>query len=177
MYEQLKEIDPSGAICFSGHRPERLPGYGDPNSPKMKPLITALQQELVRAVEQGKTTRIHGCRAGWDIVCGEQAINIKKQFPHVRIISVAPYSANFFSKEKCWTPEWVSRAREVFRQHDYGISLTDYYHSGIYYERNRVLISHSSMLICYYDGKGGGTKYTVDRAIEKGMPVQNLYER
>ena len=175
MEKLLKEIDPAFAVSFSGHRPERLPGNGDPDAPEMQTLTAALQQELTAAVERGKTTMIHGCMAGWDLVCALQVIEIKKQFPHVQLVSVAPYAVHFFSKEKCWTPEWISRAREVFRQHDFGISLAEHYRKGIYYERNDILVKYSSELLCYWDGGGSGTKYTVDKAAESGLIVKNLY--
>ena len=113
--------------------------------------------------------------AGFDLFAALQVIEVKKQYTGVRLVSVAPYAVHFFTREKCWTPEWIDRAREVIRQNDFGISLAEHYRSGIYYERNRVLVDHSSMLICYYDGDGGGTKYTIDRAMEKGLTIKNLY--
>ncbi|MCL2507677.1 MAG: DUF1273 domain-containing protein [Oscillospiraceae bacterium] len=171
----LDSIDLAYALCFSGHRPERLPSSGDPNAPEMQPLIAALRQELTAAAERGKTTMLHGCMAGWDIICAEQVILLKRQYPHVRLVSVAPYKAAFFTREKCWTPDWVSRAREVFSQHDMGIKIAGQYRPGIYYERNRALVDHSSELLCYWDGGGGGTKYTVDRAYSRGLTVRNLY--
>jgi len=171
----LKDIDPSLTVCFSGHRPNRLPGNGDPEAPEAQKLVAVLQQELKAAIDKGMTAFIHGCMAGFDIYAIEQVIALKPQYPYIKIISVAPYSTHFFTKEKCWTPEWVNRAREVFRQHDTGISLAENYRRGIYYERNEVLIQYSSLLICYHDGGSGGTKYTIDKAREKGLTIKNLY--
>ena len=175
--DYLSEIAPEHTLCFSGHRPARLPGNGDPGAPEMQALAAALRQELVAAVGRGKTIMLHGCMAGWDIICAEQVILLKAQYPLVRLISLAPYRVGFFSHEKCWTPGWVSRARDVFSQHDMGIKIAGCYRPGIYHERNCTLIDHASELICYWDGGGGGTKYTVERAEEKGLAICNLYER
>jgi len=172
----LKEIDPQTALCVSGHRPSRLPGNGDLDAPEMQPVISALRHELIAAIDRGMTTVLHGCCAGWDIICGEQVIALKKQYPHIKLVSVAPYAVHFFSREDCWTPDWINRAREVIRQSDTGISLAEHYRPGIYYERNDVLLAHSSELICYHDGGRGGTAYTVRKAREKGLTVHNLYE-
>ncbi|MCL2106829.1 MAG: DUF1273 domain-containing protein [Oscillospiraceae bacterium] len=161
-------------LCFSGHRPDRLPGNGDPGAPEMQALTAALRQELVAAIDRGKVIMLQGCMAVFDIVCGEQVILLKKQYPNVRLIGVAPYAAEFFSREKCWTPNWTSRAREVFRQLDTGVKIASRYRPGIYFERNRALVYHSSELICYWDGGGGGTKYTVDYARRQNKPVINL---
>ncbi len=171
----LKEIDSAHAVSFSGHRPDRLPGNGDPNEPETQILTTVLQQKIIAAINRGMTAFIHGCMAGFDIYAIEQVIALKQQYPHIKIISVAPYSAHFFTKEKCWTPEWENRAREVFHQHDFGVSLSEHYRRGIYFERNDVLIDYSSELICYWDGGKGGTKYTIDRANSKGLSVFNLF--
>jgi len=171
----LREIDPACALCFSGHRPARLPGNGNPDDPETRALAAALRQELIAAVGRGKTVMLHGCMAGWDVLCAEQVIALKEQYPHVRLISVAPYGAAFFSRENCWTPDWTSRAREVFRQHDEGIKIAEAYRPGIYYERNTFLVDHSSELICYWDGGGGGTKHTVGCAKERGLAIRNLY--
>ena len=170
----LRGIDPACALCFSGHRPDRLPGKGLADAPEMQPLTTALRQALIAAIERGKMIMLHGCMAGWDIICAEQVILLKKQYPCVQLISVAPYKEAFFSREKCWTPDWISRAREVFGQHDMGIKIAGHYRPGIYYERNRALVAYSSELICYWDGGSGGTEYTVQWAKEKGLAVHNL---
>jgi len=171
----LRDIDPVNTLCFSGHRPDRLPVKGASDAPGMQALVAALRQELIAAVGRGKTIMLHGCMAGFDIICAEQVILLREQFPQVRLISVAPYKADFFGREKCWTPDWIDRALNVFNQHDLGVKLTEHYRSGIYYVRNRVLAEYSSELICYWDGGDGGTKYTVDRAMAKGLAVHNLY--
>ena len=172
--ELLRGIDPTCTLCFSGHRPARLPGNGNPDHPETRALAAALRQELIAAVGRGKTVMLHGCMAGWDVFCAEQVIFLKKQYPRVRLISVAPYGAAFFSREKCWTPDWINRAREVFCQHDEGIKIAEVYRPGIYYERNIFLVDLSSELICYWDGGPGGTKYTVDYARSRNKPVINL---
>lgn len=113
--------------------------------------------------------------AGFDIFAAEQVIELKKQYPQIQLVSVAPYKAEFFSREKCWMPEWISRAREVFSQHDIGVKVAEQYRPGIYYERNEILVNHSSELICYWNGRKSGTKYTIDRAEENGLTIHNLF--
>lgn len=175
MVNEMKEVNPSQAVCFSGHRPERLPGYGDPKNREAQRLITILREHIVDAIHRGKLYFIHGAMAGFDLLAAEQVISLKNQFPNIQLISVAPYSVHFFSREKCWTSEWIYRAREVFRQHDFGISLSEHYRSGIYYERNRVLVDNSSELICYHNGGKGGTEQTIRYAKSKSLHIHNLF--
>ncbi len=172
---ELNKLNPSQTVSFSGHRPEQLPGHGDPNTLEAQMLITALQKHIAGAIRSGKHVYIHGAMAGFDIMAAEQVLDLKKQYPHIQLISVAPYSVDFFSRERCWTPEWIHRAREVFRQHNFGISLSEHYRPGIYYERNRVIVDHSSELICYHDGGKGGTEQTIRYAKSKSLHIHNLF--
>jgi uncharacterized phage-like protein YoqJ len=172
----LSEINPTHAVCFSGHRPDRLPGKGNPDNSDAQELAAALREHIENAVQRGKHTFLHGVMAGWDIFAAEQIISLKEKFPLICLVSVAPYREQFFSREKCWTPDWVSRAKEICRQTDIGRSLAINYRAGIYYERNRVLVDHSSELISFWDGGKGGTAYTVQYAQSKGLTICNLYE-
>jgi len=173
--DTIESIDPARAVSFSGHRPARLPGKGDPNTPEARTLADALRQEIEDTIRRGKTVYLHGAMAGWDILCAEQVIALKEQYPHIRLFTIAPYAVHFFTRERCWTPEWVERAKKVCRLSDYGMSFAENFRSGIYYERNRVLVNHSSELICYWDGGSGGTAYTVALAQKSGLVVRNLY--
>jgi len=112
--------------------------------------------------------------AGFDIFAAEQVIALKKRFPQIQLISVLPYKMNLFSREKCWTPDWISRAREIFSHHDMGVNVAERYRPGIYRERNRVLVDHSSELLCHWDGGGGGTKYAVGYAEREKVMITNI---
>lgn len=171
----LKEINPALSVSFSGHRPDRLPGSGDPNIPETEELIAALREHIEGAVKRGKVFYLHGAMAGFDLLAASQVIVLKAKYPQLRLVTIAPYKEHFFSRENCWTPAWVNLARGVFREQDMGVKVAERYRPGIYYERNRILIGNSSELICYHDGGRGGTKYTVDLAISKNLSVYNLY--
>ena len=62
----LKETNPDRAVCFSGHRPDRLPGRGDPGAAETRKLTDALREQIKGAVGRGKDTFINGLMAGWD---------------------------------------------------------------------------------------------------------------
>lgn len=170
------KIDPACAVSFSGHRPERLPGHGNPGKQETQDCIAALQELIEGAINRGKYIFIHGAMAGWDIFAAEQVIILKEKHPGIILVTVAPYRAQFFSREKCWSPEWIERARKVFALHDMGEVVSEQYYRGIYYERNEVLINNSSELICFWDGGRGGTDYTVRYAQKKGVAVRNVYK-
>ena len=48
------------------------------------------------------------------------------------------------------------------------------YTKGCMHKRNRHLVDHSSVCVCYLTKKDGGTAYTVDYAERQGLEVINL---
>jgi len=173
----LKQIDPIRSVSFSGHRPDRLPGQGEPDAPEAQKLIKVLRGQIEDAILRGKDTFINGLMAGWDVLAAEQVIALKERCPHIRLVTVAPFSSGLFSRERCWTPDWVERAKGACRQSDIGMSLSECYRAGIYYERDRVMVDHSGELLCYWDGALSGTQYTVQYASGRGLIVCNLFQR
>ncbi|HBT65600.1 MAG TPA: hypothetical protein DEB10_13170 [Ruminococcaceae bacterium] len=51
---KLLDINLARTICFYGHRPDHLLGYGDINHLEIKKCINALQELLENEIEQGK---------------------------------------------------------------------------------------------------------------------------
>ena len=48
------------------------------------------------------------------------------------------------------------------------------YTKGCMHKRNRHLVDHSSVCVCYLTKKDGGTAYTVDYAEKQGLEIFNL---
>ena len=53
-------------------------------------------------------------------------------------------------------------------------ALSRSYHAGCFAARNRFMVDASSRLICYYDGRSGGTAQTVHMAEQSGLKIVNL---
>lgn len=145
------------------------------NTPEAHKLIAVLREHIEDTTRRGKIFYLHGAMAGFDLLAAEQVIVMKEKYPQIQLVTIAPYKERFFSREKCWMPDWISRAHEVFSRQDIGVKIAAEYRSGIYYERNRILIDHSSELICYWDGGRGGSEYTVKCAQSRGYTIHNLY--
>lgn len=51
------------------------------------------------------------------------------------------------------------------------------YKKSAYLIRDEFIVDHSNHMMILWDGrKTGGTKYTMDYAIEKSIPIQNMYD-
>ncbi len=160
-------------VCFSGHRPNKLPDAGDLSQPAMNAVYHDLLIMIDNAVTEGKSNFIHGMMSGFDIIAAEAVLEIKKKHPHIRLISVLPFIENFFMTKE-WYGDWARRATEVYKESDCRVCLAKSYYPQVYYDRNKWMIEHSSLLICYQSSGKGGTAYTVNSAEKNGVPVINL---
>lgn len=171
--------DREHAICFTGHRPSKLPDA------KASLLISDLEDAILSRVHQGKRIFINGCMAGFDVLAGEVVLKQREIYPHILCITVAPFRVGYF-KNKNWTEDWQKRALKVYLDSNIAFSLEEKYRPGIYYARNDFMLAHASDVVCYYTGrivgtkgkrgKGGGTEYTVNRAFDMGLKIHNLYK-
>ena len=64
----------------------------------------------------------------------------------------------------------------ILEQSDDKIVLSDKFSYNSYYVRNEYMVDNCDKLICYYDGRYGGTEYTVDYANKKGVEVFNIWD-
>lgn len=161
----------STTAAFSGYRPTKLPEQGSKRV--QTNLQTRLRNAILETLNRGYTTYLNGCMAGWDILAAEVVLELRKAYPEIKCISIAPFRRAFLVGPN-WTPEWRARALAVYRQSDQAFALEEQYRRGIYYARDRFLIDHAALLICYYDGQPGGTSYTVHYAESKGHEMINL---
>ena len=160
--------------AFTGYRPQKLPKGG--SAEVQKYLSALLHRAIVRCIAQGYTTFLNGCMAGWDVLTAEAALALKPLYPQIRCVTAAPFRQGFFAAPH-WTPEWKRRVLQVYRQSDMAFCLSERYYPGVYFARNRFLVEHASLILCYFDGKPGGTRYTVGCAAAQGKTIINLAER
>ena len=161
------------ALCFSGHRSEKLPNTEE----EMKKLKLKLWEEIDKAIENGIDTFYFGGCYGFDLLCADIVAKrkrvIKTSDPKIiKLIAVVPFEEQ--------AARWKESDREIYYdtlpQCDEVITLNTHYKQGCYHERNRYMVDRCSKMIAYYDGGSGGTAYTVDYAKTNGLEITNLYE-
>ena len=54
------------------------------------------------------------------------------------------------------------------------VCLSERYYQGCMHERNRYMVDHSRVCICYLTERTGGTAYTVEYARSRGLKIFNL---
>jgi len=160
-------------VCFSGHRSERLSKYPD----ILEQIQGRIFMEIEKAVNDGYNTFVFGACYGFDIMCAQMILLLQKVIKfkepkEIKLIAVVPFEEQ--------ASKWREHDRELYfdtlGKCDDVITLSTRYHRKCYHERNRFMVDNSSRLICYYDGSGGGTAYTVDYALNSKIKIINLFK-
>lgn len=146
-------------VAFSGYRSEKLPENIDP-------IRINLKESIQDCIEKGYDTFLCGMADGFDLMAAELVIDFKKS-TEVKLICIVPFDDGRAKNEFY---------NYVLENSDDRIVLSDKFSYNSYYKRNDYMIDNCDMLICYYDGRYGGTEYTVDYANKKGVPVINLWD-
>ena len=165
------QIDKKTAACVSGYRPEKFSfSLSEANSE-----LAFLQERLDRAVHeaiiQGTRTFLCGMAQGFDLLAGEVVLKHKlRSIDKISLIAVAPYE----NQHKSWNSFWQGKYIRLANQADFLLFMQPFYTPFCFHQRNRFMVQHSQMLICYYNGQEGGTMQTVELARRQGMQIVNL---
>ena len=158
-------------LCFSGHRTERLPK----NKKKFNNLIQDLSMKIDKAISEGYDTFIFGACYGFDLICAEQVLLRKQIIQYTNPINIKLIAAVPFEEQAAkWGFQDRYKYFNILSKCDDVIILNKHFKTGCYHERNRYMVDNSSKLICYYDGSGGGTGYTVEYAKKRSIEIVNL---
>lgn len=156
----------STTVCFTGHRPQKLPwGFNEDNE-SCRRLKRQLEKEIVAAIDDGFDTFITGMALGTDIWCGEIAAELKERYD-IMLVAAVPHKG----QESRWTEEYKRRYRELLGKADEIKVLRDRYTEGCMRERNEFMVDSSSLIIAVFDGSAGGTAETLRYAHRQGKGI------
>lgn len=149
-------------VCFTGHRtisavdarvlPERLDA-----------LLDALYN-------RGYRDFISGAARGFDLLAAEAVLRLRMKHLDVHLLMALPCA----TQSQQWTASESSRYEQILYNADAIKVLSEQYYDGCMLTRNRYLVDHSAMCICYLTHNRGGTIYTVSYAMKNNCPVINI---
>lgn len=155
-------------ICFSGHRPEKLPGLGDDYSPLTSVLKSLLFKEISLSLQEGYNCFITGLARGIDNWAADIIIDFKLHGNNIKLICVMPhknYGTNWKGFDKWNLSHILEKADEV-------ITISESYSRFCMKERNFYMVDHSDKLIALLKNERSGTGQTVRYAKKKGLEVK-----
>jgi len=127
--------------------------------------LTIIHNAIVSAINSGITTFLNGGQGYFDEVCALEIHKLKQEHPEIKNILVIPYR-NFKIFNKDIFDEIIYPFDELESSY-----LT--YRTAIP-ERNRVMVSWSSMAISYVYRNGGASK-TLELAKKNNLKIIDLF--
>lgn len=172
--EELKCFGRGRTCCFTGHRPEKLPGGGDPDFMGYKNMkkTAAVYAELL--IKRGFDTFITGMSRGFDLMMAEYLLDECASADSLNIICAVPYPGQYremrTSEEKRLYNSILERAELI------AVSSPSYM-NGCYAVRNQLMVNCSSAVIGYLTSRNNrsGTMQTVNMASRAGLEMYIMY--
>ena len=161
------QTDRATTCCFSGYRVEKMPFAA--NDPRVDALTAALDDAIADAAAQGYTGFFSGMSTGFDLWAAEAVLRTQETLP-IQLFCAIPFDR----QADRYPTEWKRRFNHCLLAADRVFALSRDYYAGCYAARNRFMVDASSLLICYFDGKPGGTAQTVRMAKQNGLRIVNL---
>lgn len=150
-------------IAATGHRPDKLGGYGYKTERKLLSLaLVYLEHERPEKV-------ITGMALGWDTAIAMAAYCLSIPF-----IAAVPFTGQHYK----WDPEHIRRYHEILTAAEAVHTITAGGYSTQAMEiRNRWMVDHADRMVALWDGSGGGTGNCVRYAKRKKVEIDNLWTR
>lgn len=138
--------------CFTGHRDI---------STEVKPYIAKQLERILRnLIGEGIRYFGSGGARGFDLMAADAVLQLKKEFPHIRMIMVLPC----LDQTRGWRGEDLRHYERVLSQADKVVYVQEKYTPGCMQKRNCHLVDNSSVCVAYCTRNTGGTAYTVKYA-------------
>ena len=165
--KEMQELNRYWA-CFTGHRPQKLPwGYNE-NDERCIDMINRTKAEIENAIKKGYHTFLCGMALGFDMICAEIVLELKKKYPYVILEGAIPC----LNQDAKWNSQSKERYRKILGQCDVKTVLSEVYTPTCMNDRNMYMVEQSDVVIAIWNGKPSGTGNTVQFAKEKGCKIK-----
>ena len=148
--------------CFTGHRKIPLD--------QLESVTQRLRDAVIASIKDGYLYFGAGGALGFDTLAAQTVLNLKKDYPQIKLILVLPCK----TQARGWKQEDIEEYNRIMKAADKVVYTSQDYYSGCMHKRNRHLVDNSSLCICYLNSNTGGTAYTVDYAKSVGCRVSNI---
>lgn len=150
--------------CFTGHR--KIPLL------ERHRLEKKLGQTIQQLVDEGVRYFGVGGALGFDTMAAQAVLRMRENNPQVKLILVLPCK----TQTRGWKDSDIKVYETIKETADKYKYISEEYTKSCMFERNRHLVNNSSICVAYLTERNGGTAYTVNYALQKGLRVINLGE-
>lgn len=154
--------------CFTGHRPEHLPGSSKEDSENRIKLKKALAEAIDTAIEDGYTDFYCGMARGIDTYAAEAIIEKIKKGSNIRLHAALPCP----EQDLHWSEADKARYENLLEFTSSKIIISPMYTKTCMLSRNRFMVDNSQRVIAVWNGSfRGGTAYTVRYAKKENKEI------
>lgn len=154
-------------VCFTGHRPSKLPWKYNESSFSCLRFKKKLKQ-AIEEVSQGTTTFITGMAMGVDMIAGEIVAKYKSNYDNIILEAVVPCK----TQSSMWSYDYKQRYNKLLEKCDNVTYISEEYTNDCMLKRNKYMVDECDIVIAVWDGlPRSGTASTVNYALSKGKKV------
>lgn len=154
-------------VAFTGYRPEKLPFRENESDNAYLRFRKTLYRIIFRLAELGYNEFISGVAMGFDTWVAEDVLRLKSEGIAATLECAVPFPGQ---AEKWREADRVRRER-ILASADNIVTLSPEYTKSAFFLRNRYMVDASDAVVCCFDGKTGGTAYTVEYARRQGKII------
>ena len=158
------------ACCFTGHRPSKLPWRYNEEDARCVALKRRMMDVVEAAYEEGYRHFICGMAMGCDLYFCECVLALRQRHADVTIEAAIPCP----TQPDAWPAAMQRKYRQMVAECDYETLVSECYSSSCMQRRDRYMVDHAALLIAAFDGSAGGTRYTMEYAMRRGLDIVDL---
>ena len=149
-------------IAATGHRPEKLGGYGRDVEQRLRDLAVWF------LMCTRPTVVISGVALGWDTAIAEAALTLR-----IPLWAAVPFAG----QESRWAPRSQAIYRGLLQQAERVVIVSEGgFSSAAMQRRNEWMVDECAALVALWDGSAGGTANCLKYANKIGRPGWNLWQ-
>lgn len=168
LYHGSPESQPlEKALCFTGHRPEKLPHGGNESLPAILRLKSLLYKAIYDSIEEGYHHFYTGLAQGVDIWAADMVMQLMAERPSLRLTAVQPYPD--FGKGRKGYEKW--QLGHILEKCEEVITVCPSYTPNCMRLRNEYMVQHSHKLIAVVSDYKSGTGQTIRLAQKAGLAL------
>lgn len=160
-------IEPAQTCCFTGHRPEKLPWGMDERDPRCVLLKQSITREIEGLYRRGFRHFISGMAMGSDLYFAEAALELREKYPGLSVEGAVPCP----TQTDRWPEPQRRRWRDILDRCDLETVVQQHYDRFCMHRRNRYMVERSAAILAVFDGTSGGTQYTLNYAMDRGLDI------
>ena len=97
-------------------------------------------------------------------------LRLRQMHPDVTVEAAVPCP----SQADAWPPDQRRRYERLVAACDFETLVSACYTPACMQRRDRYMVDHAALLIAAFDGSPGGTRYTVEYAMRRGLEIVDL---